>query len=376
MVRPSTFFLPVIVAWLYWLHVRIPDRDDARPPAKRVPSYEDLLVTAPASVSPSPPPVNPDESRCRAALDLFVTSYSSGPDLNDQHEICHYMNHLITNIKSFDYDLFPALTPNARDIMLRTACPSVELGHDIMKNQHQHQPESIEKAVEELFALNFKMINKTAYNECIEHNLRHVIEQYGKDVMNTFRPMLSPHHFNDTSGDFIRMMYDREGKRRCRYLDYTHLLYSKILGDNLQLPLLVAALLNPSGGIIGPGDSRLASLFTLAANYCTECDGLSLYIHSAAHDAYGLIYNTFNHGPGYRYACSCESNSNITAVQCQQLSSDVKKRPCEGQKEGLCFIASLRCPSSIRTCGCKLDSLLCPASDFVDAMGSMVSQFW
>lgn len=80
----------------------------------------------------------------------------------------------------------------------------------------------------------------------------------------------------------------------------TQLMFGKVVGDHLGIHPVFATFLNPSGGIIGPGDKLPAKVLdpTLGGVY----DENAWNYHGAAHDAYGYLYNHHNIGPGYEYA--------------------------------------------------------------------------
>jgi hypothetical protein len=65
--------------------------------------------------------------------------------------------------------------------------------------------------------------------------------------------------------------------------------YGKIAGDVLGLDPVFGALLNPTGGLTGPG------------NLSFNLGDTPLSIHGAVHDAAGYLFNYHNLGPGYNY---------------------------------------------------------------------------
>lgn len=68
-----------------------------------------------------------------------------------------------------------------------------------------------------------------------------------------------------------------------------HLRFGQIVGDALGLDPIFGALLNPTGGIVGPNNLGLA------------LDESALGYHAAFHDAGGFLYTYFGKGPGYDY---------------------------------------------------------------------------
>ena len=69
--------------------------------------------------------------------------------------------------------------------------------------------------------------------------------------------------------------------------------YGKVVGDHFGFDPVFGALLNPTGGLVGPGNKGLApdgALMPEAVAY-----------HGAYHDAMGYLYNYHNYCPGYNY---------------------------------------------------------------------------
>ncbi len=69
----------------------------------------------------------------------------------------------------------------------------------------------------------------------------------------------------------------------------TQLRYGKVVGDALGLDPVFGAMLNPSGGLVGPGNAAV-DLGENAVGY-----------HGVFHDAAGYLYNYHDTGPGYDY---------------------------------------------------------------------------
>ena len=63
----------------------------------------------------------------------------------------------------------------------------------------------------------------------------------------------------------------------------------QVVGDAFGVDPVFGALLNPSGGLVGPG------------NNAVDLDDSSIGYHGAVHDAAGYMYNLHNTGPGYDY---------------------------------------------------------------------------
>ncbi|NJN95289.1 MAG: WXG100 family type VII secretion target [Anaerolineales bacterium] len=66
--------------------------------------------------------------------------------------------------------------------------------------------------------------------------------------------------------------------------------YGKVVGDAFGIDPVFGALLNPTGGMVGPGN--------FAVN---PSDDSALGYHGIFHDAAGYLYNYHNIGPGYNY---------------------------------------------------------------------------
>lgn len=93
--------------------------------------------------------------------------------------------------------------------------------------------------------------------------------------------------------DLSNAFSDHWGSRR-------QMLFGKVVGDSLNIHPAFAALLSPSGGIIGPGDG-IASQF-LDKDLKGMLNENAWEYHGATHDAAGYLYNNHAHlGPGYNY---------------------------------------------------------------------------
>ena len=68
------------------------------------------------------------------------------------------------------------------------------------------------------------------------------------------------------------------------------LVYGKVVGDAFGIDPVFGALLNPTGGMVGPGNAALHM----------DDDDPTGY-HGIVHDAAGYMYNFHNQGPGYNY---------------------------------------------------------------------------
>lgn len=90
----------------------------------------------------------------------------------------------------------------------------------------------------------------------------------------------------------------------------SQLRYGKVAGDALGMDPVFGALLNPTGGLVGPG------------NAAVDGNDSALGYHGAVHDAGGYLYNYHNQGPGYDYL----------GVEGRDTSS-----PLSGQRSGISY---------------------------------------
>lgn len=69
----------------------------------------------------------------------------------------------------------------------------------------------------------------------------------------------------------------------------SQLRYGQVAGDALGVDPVFGALLNPTGGLVGPG------------NNAVDGNDSAIGYHGAVHDAGGYLYNYHDQGPGYDY---------------------------------------------------------------------------
>ncbi|WP_240806713.1 PAAR domain-containing protein [Polyangium spumosum] len=69
----------------------------------------------------------------------------------------------------------------------------------------------------------------------------------------------------------------------------SQLRYGQVAGDALGMDPVFGALLNPTGGLVGPG------------NAAVDGNDSAIGYHGAVHDAGGYLYNYHDQGPGYDY---------------------------------------------------------------------------
>jgi hypothetical protein len=75
-----------------------------------------------------------------------------------------------------------------------------------------------------------------------------------------------------------------------RFMGSTSQLRSgKVVGDAFGIDPVFGALLNPTGGLVGPGNAAL------------DCGDTAVGYHGAVHDAGGYLRNNHRAGPGYDY---------------------------------------------------------------------------
>ena len=90
----------------------------------------------------------------------------------------------------------------------------------------------------------------------------------------------------------------------------TQMRYGSVVGDAFGIDPVFGAMLNPTGGLSGPGNWAIAGGDT-AVGY-----------HSVAHDAAGYLYNYHQVGPGYDYL---------------GLEGRDTSNPLSGQREGIAY---------------------------------------
>ena len=69
----------------------------------------------------------------------------------------------------------------------------------------------------------------------------------------------------------------------------SQLRYGKVVGDAFGVDPVFGAMLNPTGGLVGPD------------NWAVDGDSTALGYHGMVHDAAGYLYNYHHEGPGYDY---------------------------------------------------------------------------
>ena len=69
----------------------------------------------------------------------------------------------------------------------------------------------------------------------------------------------------------------------------SQLRYGKVVGDAFGVDPVFGSMLNPTGGLVGPG------------NWAVDGDSTAVGYHGVVHDAAGYLYNYHKEGPGYDY---------------------------------------------------------------------------
>lgn len=85
----------------------------------------------------------------------------------------------------------------------------------------------------------------------------------------------------------------------------TQLRYGQVVGDALGVDPVFGAMLNPSGGLVGPG------------NAAVDLGESALGYHGVVHDAAGYLFNYHSSGPGYDYL-SLEGRDTSSPLSGQQ----------------------------------------------------------
>jgi hypothetical protein len=119
-----------------------------------------------------------------------------------------------------------------------------------------------------------------------------------------------------------------------------NLLFGRIVGDALGLHPVFGAMLNPTGGIVGPGNST----------GFMRCVGTApgLNRHALGHDAFGYLLNFHQRGPGYCYL-------ELNAVGCCGCGKRlVRTDPIGGQHTGFYWWIKYVYGSCAAACTCCL----------------------
>lgn len=77
------------------------------------------------------------------------------------------------------------------------------------------------------------------------------------------------------------------------------LMCGKVLGDAFGIHEVFGALLNPTGGLVGPGNHLIDPMIPIPAGHLDPDNPIAL--HGVVHDAAGYLNTFHNDGPGYNY---------------------------------------------------------------------------
>ncbi|WP_299730444.1 hypothetical protein [uncultured Tateyamaria sp.] len=77
------------------------------------------------------------------------------------------------------------------------------------------------------------------------------------------------------------------------------LMCGKMLGDAFGIHEVFGALLNPTGGLVGPGNHLIHPMIPIEAGHLDPDNPIAL--HGIVHDAAGYMNNFHDQGPGYHY---------------------------------------------------------------------------
>ncbi|MEO0380254.1 MAG: hypothetical protein AAF252_08270 [Pseudomonadota bacterium] len=77
------------------------------------------------------------------------------------------------------------------------------------------------------------------------------------------------------------------------------LMCGKVLGDSFGIHEVFGSLLNPTGGLVGPGNHAIHPMIPIEAGHLDPDNPIA--IHGTVHDAAGYLNTYHNDGPGYNY---------------------------------------------------------------------------
>lgn len=125
--------------------------------------------------------------------------------------------------------------------------------------------------------------------EILEKQVPHLTKPRARNEYNRYLEELN----KDKTGNTIaHKAKDLDTKKKHKnYLGSTwSLRFGKVIGDALGLDPIFGALMNPSGGLVGPGNDG-----------AMHSDGSYVAYHGVFHDAGGYLLKAFDIGPGYDY---------------------------------------------------------------------------
>ncbi|MEM6658905.1 MAG: hypothetical protein AAGB28_09435 [Pseudomonadota bacterium] len=100
------------------------------------------------------------------------------------------------------------------------------------------------------------------------------------------------------------------------------LMFGKVLGDAFGIHEVFAALLSPTGGLVGPGNSFIPGTDLIDAFHLDPDNPVAL--HGCVHDAAGYLLTFHDQGPGYNYL---DSGAELLSTE----------SPLSGQYSGIAF---------------------------------------
>ena len=130
---------------------------------------------------------------------------------------------------------------------------------------------------------------------------------------------------------------DMEGLDEEKHPDFrgsrSQLMFGKVLGDAFGIHEVFAALLSPTGGLVGPGNDLIPG--------CIESPHLSpdnpVALHGTVHDAAGYLKSYHNEGPGYNYRDDFFEGLATDAIECLPADFQSVLLPLTGQASGVFF---------------------------------------
>ena len=132
----------------------------------------------------------------------------------------------------------------------------------------------------------------------LENNIRVISEVRGRPIEAMKKEFASFKKYRATiDQNIVKYKLEPIEKLEARNIGFMasewQLRYGKVVGDYLGIDPVFGALLNPTGGLVGPGNSALSP----------ESLGMPMAVayHGAYHDAMGFIYQYQRGGNGYNY---------------------------------------------------------------------------
>lgn len=141
-----------------------------------------------------------------------------------------------------------------------------------------------------------KLLDKIRLIRCPEQSLYDWKKQYKEYLLLLTKRQEYITRHNHTKNIFQKKLKQIQGldNENCNvWGSERQLKFGKIIVDTLESKIdpVFGALLNPTGGIVGPGNKSLFS----------GCSNDPIVMHAILHDAGGYLYNYHKSGPGYNY---------------------------------------------------------------------------